>query len=125
MGVGFRITRSALENLRGTLVDCPACVNGFEVDPNLCGQDKRCTFCFGVKKISLIPCRCGRPLRLDGKGEVWNGVFCCGRQKCIDALKPTEEFADVVYTPIATRIFEYGGRDRDKENTDPWTFMGH
>lgn len=113
----FRITQHALGRLRESLRSCPGCVNGFEVDPNLCGQDRICRICHGVKVVSLIPCRCGRPLRLDTKGEVVEGVFCCGYKACRQAMQPKEEFAQTVY---------YNAQAwHNKPEGEGWTFMGH
>jgi len=92
-----RITASALAHFREHLVECPGCKNGLTVDPNYCGQDPLCKLCHGVKVVCRISCRCGRPLRLDGKGEV-NGKFCCGRKKCMEAIQPAEDSPQIVYS---------------------------
>jgi len=96
MGIRLRQSKHTLGELRSSLVPCVFCRNGMDVSPKFCGQDPRCPVCHGVKLVSLIPCRCGRPLRLDDEGFVAEGIYCCGRKTCREQLKPKEAHAEVI-----------------------------
>ena len=113
----LRLTGNDLERLRRSLRDCPACKNGMDVNPNLCGQDGRCKVCYGLKVVSLIACRCRRPIKLTEDARVAEGVYSCGRKACMEAMKPQEVFAQEVY--IAR-----GWTPQDDEEAKAWSYMG-
>lgn len=70
------------------LVKCPFCSEGMTVSPLRQGQDNKCRHCHGVGFVdSSTECRCGRPLRLDGKGRTPEGFLTCGHKVCIEKYK--------------------------------------
>lgn len=123
MGKRLPIAQYTLEQLQRNLVDCVVCRNGMDVMPFMCGQDGRCKVCYGSKLVCLIQCRCGRPLRVDSVGQVDEYIFSCGRDKCKQALQPTEEFAQTIYTYSAARGYPMGRSawipDQDDDDNRP------
>jgi hypothetical protein len=97
--------RNNVGKLRDKLVRCPAnCINGFMVSGRWNKQDGRCPVCHGLKFVSLVPCRCGRPRRFDAdgvvrdaKGKIVEGIWCCGMKECKEALVPKVQIAQEVY----------------------------
>jgi len=122
MGSKLRLSGRTLDIVRRATVACKACRGGMDVSPNLCGQDGRCKVCYGLQKVCLIPCRCGRPIRLDGEGLVAvvgdDAILCCGRTKCRVALLPQEDFAQVIYT------YNTNSYRREIQNPADWEHGG-